>query len=1067
MKNSIHVICVVLACFASLTFVCANPKNKQLTNRPEAWSPEQQLTTFTLRDGFVIELVASEENGLINPIDLTFDDAGRLWTQTAEMYPLDPIPNIRFGDAKKMMMDHDIVEKDERFARIHRLYTLQERGKDKIVIVDKPSEKAEGPLTVWADGLTIPQSIMPYKNGCYVAHGSELFFLDDKDRDGVQDAVEPVLSGFGFIDTHTMAHSIVRGPGGWMHFSHGAVNSGTVTVAKSGQELNITYSKNARYSLDGKELEIINCHRDNNWGYQVLANGQWYATSANDNGYSVLPSEPMSSIPGNGYDNIRPYAPFFPGVHKFRVGGTGISGLAFSEDGDYGFPAEDFKDVAILANPITGTLNCVRIVRNPDGTVEGELLDDLLSCTDEWFRPVNIEFGPDGCLYIADWYNKIVSHNEVTRDHPDRDKKHGRIWRIRHESQKPFNIPNVAKAANESLLSHLVDGKTIWEKRAAWHQIVDRKATELAPRLKEVILDIDVAKDSRILALWSFEGLRQFDKTLLQAAIADADSDIRREAIRSLATFPAPASDVAELTAPYIEDENCMVRSQILRTLDEIKVANHDTIELLIKAAKPAAIDNQLGGNYERNFERFLVRKALERYNKELLSFLETDRAKAYPGQNILWAIQALPEDDRIALFVKNWETASEGAIDKNTFVSVSKMLDNPQIREAVAPTFTERSDEMLKLALENYDQVDAPKIATFYREKIEKLLNSDTAKEVSEGINLVNKLRSPYHTDSLTKLIFSDSAGESLSQLFAALSHDPSISADVYQKIFSNESFPKNLRTSALAALAIRDEGAAGKHAVSYISDMDDAEKRNLVTLFSHTLQGNTILKSLWQKKILSIEAWDYNSAFRSRDGNMSAWSASEITNDPWDKNLPRKARANYLKDGIGEKIHTAALKIEEAERVKRKQQVERYIAAAQTLKGNPAVGQGMFQSCLACHKVGGQGQELAPPLDGSKARVTEHLITAIANPDEAVEGAYGLYSVVRQDGSFVEGYLIKADGVGTKIGLPGGSTVFVARENILYQGGVNSRSFMPNWFGQLPEQTMIDLVAYIKTIE
>ena len=86
---------------------------------------------------------------------------------------------------------------------------------------------------------------------------------------------------------------------------------------------------------------------------------------------------------------------------------------------------------------------------------EAEHLPDFLSSKDDWFRPVNLEFGPDGCLYVADFYNKIISHNEVTTDHPDRDKAHGRIWRIRHKSQKPREIPNVAKASPQDLLAHL------------------------------------------------------------------------------------------------------------------------------------------------------------------------------------------------------------------------------------------------------------------------------------------------------------------------------------------------------------------------------------------------------------------------------------------------------------------------------------------------------------------------------------------------------------------------------------------------------------------------------------
>jgi len=424
---------------------------KDVSGRKTALAPEEQQKTFQLADGFVIELVASEENGLINPIDLTFDDAGRLWTQTASMYPNDPVSGINFGAAMRMMKDQKLIDSDPRFHEVKRYYQLEERGTDKILVVSDPTKTAEGDLHVWADGLTIPQSILPYKDGCYVAHGSEIFFLKDADQDGKQDEVLPLFSNFGFFDTHTMSHSFVRAPGRQVHFSQGAINAGKVKVIATGQELDVSYCKNLRFDWNGKNLEIINCWRDNIWGYQLNANGEWYGTSANDGGWSVTPMEPMSSITGIGGDRIRPYQPYMPSLHDFRVGGSGISGLAFSEDGASGFP-EEWKDVAILANPITRTLNCVKIIRHPDGSVEAEHLTDLLSSSDDWFRPVNLEFGPDGCLYIADWYNMIISHNEVTTAHPDRDKKHGRIWRVRHVSQKPRPVPNLIKTPSPELV---------------------------------------------------------------------------------------------------------------------------------------------------------------------------------------------------------------------------------------------------------------------------------------------------------------------------------------------------------------------------------------------------------------------------------------------------------------------------------------------------------------------------------------------------------------------------------------------------------------------------------------
>ncbi|MFC5051192.1 PVC-type heme-binding CxxCH protein [Rubritalea spongiae] len=1037
---------------------------KTQSDRKEPWSPEKQISQFELADGFVIELVASEENGLINPIDLTFDDSGRLWTQTARMYPLDPIPGIRFGEAMRLMKDHKLAQTDKRFQKILRKYQLEDPGTDQILVIDDPTKTAKGPLHVWADGLTIPQSIMPYKDGCYVAHGSEIFYLQDSDKDNKQDSVKPLFTGFGFLDTHTMAHSIVRAPGGWMNFSHGAVNSGTVTSLISGDKLDVTYSKNLRFSLDGSTMEILNCHRDNNWGYQVLSNGQWYATSANDGGYSVLPSESQSSIAGNGNDNIRPYAPFFPPANDFRVGGTGISGLAFSEDGKNGFPAE-WKNVAILANPITQSLNCVRIVRNPDGSVTSELLPNLLQSKDEWFRPVNIEFGPDGCLYIADWYNKIVSHNEVNTDHPDRDRKHGRIWRVRHKSQKSFEIPDVAAAANDKLLDHLIYGKTLWEKRAAWHQIVDRNAAELTPQLKELATDTTTPKEVRILALWSLEGLKIYDSKIITAAIADNDSDIRREAIRSLASYQLKASEVAPLLAPYIEDSNCMVRSQALRTLAEIKDANQDSIALLVIASKPAAPNDNLGGNYERNFERFLARKAMEQYPEEVKKFLLSERADTMPASNLIWASQALPAKERVTIFVNNWKTATHGKIDKNTFISASNMLANPEIHSVVSETFKQRPDEMLNLALENLDQVDAPKVAFFFSKKIETDLNSNDPAQRNKALDLIVALRSPHHTQTLRKLLTTDLANSEIAKVITALGYDHSVDFATYHSILKNPDIDFTNRLSALAACALKNEKQAFAASQKFATNLSDTEKQELVSRLSHTLQGSNIIKQLWQTKILTTNAWDYDAAYFTLHNYPLNWSVK--AGKHWNKSPRAQALEKAKKDKRALKIYADLKQQAEADTQQLEEKVKSFTTSIKSLEGNPTTGKALFQSCLVCHKVGNEGQEIAPPLDGGSKRNTEHLITAIVNPDEAVEGAYGLYSVVSIDGSVKQGLLVKSDGNGITLAAPGGQRSFIARENILSDGAVHGRSFMPKGFSSFSPQTMADLVSYIKSLD
>jgi hypothetical protein len=275
---------------------------QKITHSPrnEVKTPEQQLKGFKLPPGFIIELVASERDGIVNPIDLTFDDAGRLWTQTAEMYPLDPIADIQWNDLLKLMNDPEAQNNHPNFKRISDLYQGKTKGTDKIIILSNLYSPSPLKVTVWADGLTIPQSILPYKNGAFVAQGSELFLLQDSNNDGKADKRTPLFTGFGFTDTHTMSHTLIRAPGDWIHFSHGALNKGEVMALNSKMKVKVDYSKIARFSLDGNKMEVVSSGLNNIWGFQMRHNGQWYGSEANDLGYSVAPMEMGTGFPGIG-----------------------------------------------------------------------------------------------------------------------------------------------------------------------------------------------------------------------------------------------------------------------------------------------------------------------------------------------------------------------------------------------------------------------------------------------------------------------------------------------------------------------------------------------------------------------------------------------------------------------------------------------------------------------------------------------------------------------------------------------------------------------------------------------
>lgn len=1021
------------------TAAAKKPRKKTQSARVEAWTTAEELAGFTVPEGFVIELVASEEHGVINPIDLTFDDAGRLWTQTGQMYPLDPISGMKWQQFLDLMEDEETQNTHPEFKRVKDLYQLKTKGDDKILILDDPTQPAEGPLHVWADGLAIPQSILPYKDGAYVCHGSELFLLRDTDGDGKSDKMEPVLSGFGYMDTHTMSHLLVRGPGSYIHFSQGALNLGNVTAVKSGFQDRIDAACQVRFGLDHEDFEVLSAGPSNMWGLQLRANGQWYGTEANDRAYCVIPWEHGTAVTGAAFRPMRPYQPLLPELHKFRVGGTGISGLEFSEDTEGSFPFEEWRDVALLANPITSTINAVRVHRNPDGTVEAEHLPDFLSSKDDWFRPVNLEFGPDGCLYVADFYNKIVSHNEVTTDHPDRDKAHGRIWRIRHESQKSREIPDVTKASPQQLLVHL-EAPSLWEKRAAWHQIADRELAELAPMLVKLAANEEKDITTRIHALWSLEELSHFDADLLDSLLASTDGDLRREAVRSLASFDIEPEIVAVLAVPFIDDENCMVRSQAIRTLGDLRSPNPAVLAGLIAACKPALGSNELGGSYERNLERFLARMALERFPSELKNYLD-EAAGEHPAGNLLWAIQVLDDEAKNAAFLKIWGEVSSQPLDSETFVAIAGMLENQEIFDAVQPTFQNpaNAENLVSQALANQSRVQSKKLTEMLKPLVQQLLGK--TETTALGLRAVSKFRIATLGEPVSKISAPKDDLEMQRLLLAAQAINPHLNAPNFIKIAEDDSQSFDLRAEAIRALATVDLQNGSRLTRTLLTDADAAQQSQLASLLSQTKPGSQLILAMVNNKVIELDAFDLSTAERLI------------------KTFPGSPPA--------QKIIGAARQRVAEQRKQAQTRVHKLMAFIEKNPGDPEKGKMIFASCLACHKVGDLGQDVAPPLDGSGYRELEHLLTAIVDPDAAVEGGYGLYRITKTDGSTVEGLLDKEEPLGTTVAMMGGARVFVPQAEIQSAGFVGGRSFMPAAFGQIPDKTMADLIAYIATLK
>ena len=1038
-RHSFGACCIAVA----TSLVPALAQDKTQSTRRGANTPEQELAGFHVPEGFVVELVASERDSVINPIDLTFDDAGRLWTQTARMYPLDPISDIQWEDLLKLMDDENAQRNHPNFKRVLRLYKGETEGVDKVIVLSDIYGKGTAKPTVWADGLTIPMSILPYRNGAYIAQGSELFFMDDTDNDGKADKRLPLFTGFGFTDSHTMAHVLVRAPGNWVHFSHGALNKGRVRSLVSGDSLKIDFSKIARFTPDGRKMEVVSAGLNNIWGFQLRGNGQWYGSEANDLGYSVVPMEPGTAFPGIGNEKLRPYQPFMPALHSFRVGGTGISGTAFADDASGSFP-EAFRDVAFLANPITNSVNAVKIVRNADGTVSATHLPDLLTSDDDWFRPVNMEFGPDGCLYIADWYNKIVSHNELPTTHPDRGKTRGRIWRIRHVSQQPREIPDFYRMRVSALPEHL-RSPSLWAKRAAWHQIADRPRAEtsaLIPGITAIAADRTADDATRIHALWCLESLQHFDAALMGNLLADPRDDVRREAVRSLISFKLNGAEIAALVKNVAGDSDPAVRSQVLRTLGGAAELDKAGIAILVAACKPELPGESLGGPYERRFERFLARMALEKHPEALNRFISGPDVTAVPVENLLWATQALPKDDREEAFLRFWPEAHIEKLDQPTFISITAMLSNKNIVSMIKPAFeVPQATEYVRFAISNQAQVQSAELNSLLGAPVSRLLKSSDQAEIDLGLDAVGRFGMRNSVGQALATLDRDMPATSVKMALRAIDTDPVLARNALVRTVSNGNYAFDVRATALMALAKADPASARLAAQKWVPGLDVAEKGELMKMLPSSPSGADLLAYLIKNKQLSGSALDVPTAER----------LVSVRRNPETVSLLTRAKA-----------------LETEKKKAFKSRLQKYMAIADQQKGDPNAGEVLFQTCLNCHQVAGKGQNIAPSLDGSASRESEALLTAILDPDAAVESGYTVYRVSKKDGSNFEGYLVSQDKRGTTLAFMGGAKTFIPADQIKSQGALGGRSFMiKGLIDSYSDGQVADLLAYIRTLK
>ena len=553
-----------------------------------------------------------------------------MWTITALEYPVDANENKQASQ---------------------RLFA--DGGRDKVLVFDQPFGKSVSKPRIFADGLVMPLGILPYKDGVYVQYGNDIRLYRDTNGNGKADMHEVILTGFGTQDSHLFPHQFTRTPGGWILTAQGLFNYSKVSrpdgkaFASGPEEIVFNQCKLARFTHNGSDFEALTAGPNNIWGLTISREGETWLQEANDLGYPIIPYEPGGYYKTGSRERLRSYQPLLPPpLSPPQMGGTGLSGLALADDLD-GWPSPwgmknakpNSPRIFYVANPINSRIQVIRAT--PQGKrYRYEKLPDFLVSKDPKFRPVAIQFGPDGCLYVTDWYNKVISHNEVPRNHPERDKTRGRIWRIRHKSQPHVTPPNLNELPADDLLAHL-GSPNARIADLAWQEIVDRQAKELTSKLMQLAMDKKCSDDKRLGALWALEGLSSVSTSMLVSLAKDPNANIRHEVVRIAAAQGRPHVEFLAVVQPLVDDPSPKVRAALGDALRHVRHADSHVIALMLRLGK-APLSGDLWDSYDREFERFLSRWAMERNTETVSKFLSSPAGLAMPVENRVLATLAL-----------------------------------------------------------------------------------------------------------------------------------------------------------------------------------------------------------------------------------------------------------------------------------------------------------------------------------------------------------------------------------------------------------------------------------------
>ena len=504
---------------------------RDLTDIPEP-DPVAERAAMTVADGYEVTLFASDPM-IAKPLQINFDPQGRLWVSSSKVYP-----QIQPGEVA-----NDTVT----------------------ILEDRDGDGAADHHTVFADGLLMPTAVLPGDGGAYVANSTEMLHLTDTDGDGKADTRRVILAGFGAEDTHHILHTFRWGPDARLFFNQSIYIHSHVETPSGVKRLN--GGGIWRFLPRTLALDVFARGWVNPWGHAFDPHGRSLVTdgAGGEGIYYGFPGAAYQAAVGTPriLHGMNPGSPKYCGLEM-------IDGPHLPDDAQGTLITHDFR-----ANRV-----CHFRLSESGSGFTSEKLGELIHSSRVTFRPIDVKMGPDGAIYVADWYNPIIQHGEVDFRDPRRDREHGRIWRITAKGRPLTDRIDFTSLSNEELLGHLSSSSS-YDRDMARRVLWSRNPSEVRAARDHWAASLAGAGSGpevdrlKLEALWLAQAIDRgsradVDRPLLEELLASNDARCRAAAARVSVDWADRLDDPVAMLAAGVDDPAMLVRLETVRALAAI-----------------------------------------------------------------------------------------------------------------------------------------------------------------------------------------------------------------------------------------------------------------------------------------------------------------------------------------------------------------------------------------------------------------------------------------------------------------------------------------------------------------